>query len=248
MKISNKEIQSQLDNLRKITNRFKAKQTELAELGAAAKKLRATITWIGEPEWTDDAGITALSSSQMKLSLIEKKIAKTENEIAAQAEGECFELCRTIGGFTQKVLQPAYDLQLETATAVLQPFFSDRAKAAGMAIRTDACQTAWAKMCAFSQIENRVRNAGGLNAKVMFESFVQIQVILTEALKDRPNLQEFIRFEPLAEEPAAPEESVPAAAGGATISTKAEKDASLDHSSADEAALAAEAGAANKTT
>lgn len=199
MKYPKTQIRERVEELQKLLRKLAKHAKAIAAAEQAAVTLRAEIDGIGEPDYTDDAAIQRLATAKLKLELCEKAIVrlgeKEEEDFAPDSYRQMLYDASLMAG---SVLAPVVERRLETIARSLEPFCADSSAARNLATRTDAYLAAHAVVVSYNQITTRlsyVRNLATVS-KVVEE----ILDVLTEALKDAPDV---VRFLPMrAQQPA----------------------------------------------
>ncbi len=184
------EIQEQLDTVRKARKHFKKKLAEAEDMRAAARKLSETIAKIGEPDYKDDASIERLAVVKVKLELCEKALAKREDEIAIMSNGEAREVSAGIADFVENRFLEALHERSRAVAQIFMAFCRRKELAEELAYKTDAVLLPLMKMDGCKHGWRSARDSQDLTRVIV--CLGEMEEILIEALKDRPNLIKFI--------------------------------------------------------
>ncbi|MEO6002230.1 MAG: hypothetical protein ABIZ04_21450 [Opitutus sp.] len=195
--MNKKEITEALETLRKQGRRLKKKADTIAGALSDAQQFQIQIEEIGEPHYKDQEAMVKLATLERQLSACNKAIDNANAELGELVSDDLIGFTTQAGTMVGKILQVARDRRVETVTAVMRPFFAEAYNAQRCAIQSDACATATHQIQKWHMLANdsRLYQAAETPYRLL-EVISEIEAVFTEALKDAPNIQQFIPFEP----------------------------------------------------
>ena len=201
MKPSKSEITEYLKRLHKARLPHIKAAKELEDAIACAAETDDIIKKIGEPDFRDDAAIQRLSSARMKRDLCAKAIERiqSKNTGAFEAQSPCVKVVLEGAQLVIFLLQDVLSQRLRTISACLLPFSASKGAAESVATRTDAYQHALFGLRPFT-LMNGVHYIAlsAVPADTFKSTCDQIEAVLTEAIKDSPDINQFLPFVPVA--------------------------------------------------
>ena len=140
-----------------------------------------------EPHYSDTDAIDRQARLAKQLELAQNQISNIE--VALQAEIQSLRpLVNEASDIACKLLLPVVNQQTATITDCLLPFSHNRGNAEMLAKQSDCFRAACAQMSRFNQL------GGYQYADECFANMSFIDAVLTEALKDTPDMVKFFPF------------------------------------------------------
>ena len=180
-----KELQSSQRALAKALKEFNKAETDLAAFTAEIEK-------IGEPRYTDDEAVNRLATLRVKCELCTKAI-ESLGEKTDKLTGDLHELLGPAGMLAANLVGPILDRRLETITAVFKPFFyhNPDGAASDCAAKTDCYQQGHRALQHYAMLQTRTSNYNQTPERVL-KAAKEVEAVLTEGLKDVPDLVQFL--------------------------------------------------------
>jgi len=187
MKPSKTEIKAFLGELQEV---FKPVEKVVQERDKAlrdAEQLEKTIAQLGEPAYDDAPGIQKQETASKQLAMCRKKIEDLERQFD-RLRDDGHQVLGQGGQIVGLLLGEIYNRRIETITGSLLPFCSTQNQAKELAKSTPAALSAQQHIQNFRSIQNCGTGAESVTA------FRRLELVLTEALKDSPDLMSYIPF------------------------------------------------------
>lgn len=206
MKITKTEIRESLERIQKLMRSLAKTAKELATAQRDAAQLEAKIAELGEPDYNDDAKIEQLERAQKKLELCHKMIKRLteKGDERVAADGDAPRVLMDGSMLVVKILNEIVDRRVETVACSLRIFSKDKASATNLAMQSDIVKSARSTVAYFGWIYSYVATCRVLPQ--IMTAAERVEAVLTEALKDAPDLMQFLEFQPGTDEQAAPGE------------------------------------------
>jgi DNA repair exonuclease SbcCD ATPase subunit len=188
MKPDKAQISAALERFQAITKRHKKAASALDQARRDAEKLSEKIASLGEPSYRNQKALSELSMAREQLRHCENEIRRLEVELAAVYKNDLSPSVSETGNLCATILQSAFRRRVETIAASVRPYCQSEEDAVQLAHNTAACFSA-------SQQINRLTGLRHLTDPNMQARVVrELEAILTEALKPKPLLQQFLPF------------------------------------------------------
>ncbi len=196
------EILSFMDRLKATIKLHTARSADIEAANTAKAGFTATLAKLGLPHYADDDAIRKVSITQLKLSSCEEVLKKLTAELFDVTNVEVRRLVNEGGRLSGLVLEPVYEQILTDTAAVFRPFNSSLERARDIAEATDAVAGAREKFMQYGYLHS-IFGLHDPTPKQAKEALAKIEAVLSEALKEKSNLQQFLSFDPhLDERPA----------------------------------------------
>jgi hypothetical protein len=238
MKKPNKaEIKEFLDGLQTRIRAVEKASSKLSNIEADQEALETKIQQIGEPHYTDDARITLLSVSVVKLAACKRAVEAHQVELGRQVV-KLAPLIPQGGAMAREILNEVIGNRLETVTRAMLNFCLSRERAEKVAQMTDTCMGARNAADCYAALLNPIRPFSGnylgapqteaeylgvdacMWTDVVLTSARKIEAVLAEAISRAPDLLKFISSAEVADAGESEPEAVTVASEGEANATE----------------------------
>jgi hypothetical protein len=189
MNITTSEIAAFLPELQSALKRLAKLGSKLAAAQSDRETFLQKISAAEDGDYNDVTAIEKLGLARRQLKLCEAAIVKFE-ELQGETVQPLVPLICAGARLVSGVLMPIYENRLETISACLCPFSSDKAHAVILARQTGSAQAAFASICGYSQLPQFI---GPFSSPEQIRAAAaKIEAVLSESQKRAPDLLRFL--------------------------------------------------------